>query len=118
MGAKRQPHYRIVVADSRSPRDGRFVEMIGFYNPKTTPMTLNIDAERAEHWLQKGAKPSETVRALFIRAGIIEGKIRKKGEEEGYVTEVPRYLEEPTVIAAYTRPAEPEPAEEEAEATT
>lgn len=117
MGAKRQPHYRIVVADSRSPRDGRFVEMIGYYNPKTTPMTLNIDTERARHWVDMGAKPSETVRALFVRAGIIEGKIRKKGEEEGYVTEVPRYREEPTVIAAYTRPEATETAKEEAEAT-
>lgn len=119
MGAKHQPHYRIVVADSRSPRDGRFVESIGFYNPKTQPMTLNINDARARHWLSVGAKPSETVRSLFIRAGILEGKISKKGEEEGYVTQVPRWGEEPDVIPAYSTPtASSEAADEEAETST
>lgn len=118
MGAKRQPHYRIVVADQRSPRDGRFVESIGFYNPKTTPMTLNIKEERARHWLSVGAMPSETVRSLFVRAGILEGKISKKGEEEGYVTEVPRWGVEPDVVPAYSSPTpKEEAAEEEAEAS-
>lgn len=118
MGAKHQPHYRIVVADSRSPRDGRFVESIGFYNPKTTPMTLNVNAERAQHWLSVGAKPSETVRSLLIRAGILEGKISKKGEEEGYVTEVPRWGVEPDVVPAYSLPeSKDQAAGEEAEAS-
>ncbi|CAN5525251.1 hypothetical protein BH23CHL2_BH23CHL2_22930 [soil metagenome] len=104
MGAKHQPHYRIVVADARSPRDGRVVETIGFYNPKTKPLTLNVEDERAKHWLGVGAQPTETVRSLFKRAGIIEGKISKKGEEEGYVTEIPRYGVEPDVVPAYQRP--------------
>lgn len=105
MGAKHQPHYRIVVADARSPRDGRFVESIGFYNPKTQPLTLNVDHERAKHWLAVGAQPTETVRSLLKRAAVIEGKISKKGEEEGYVTEIPRYGVEPDVVAAYEQPA-------------
>ncbi len=104
MGAKHQPHYRIVVADARSPRDGRFVESIGFYNPKTQPLTLNVDDERARHWLSVGAQPTETVHGLFKRAGIIEGKISAKGEAEGYVTEIPRYGVEPDVVPSYQRP--------------
>lgn len=111
MGAKRQPHYRIVVAESTSPRDGRFVENIGIYNPKTQPMTLRIDVERAKHWLSVGAQPTETVQSLMKRYGIIEGKISQKGEAEGYVTEVPRYGVEPNPVPAYSSPAA-EPAEE------
>ena len=114
MGAKHQPHYRIVVADARSPRDGRFVENIGYYNPKTQPLTLNVDAERAQHWLSVGAQPTDTVQGLLKRAGVIEGKIRKKGEEEGYVTETPRYGVEPDVVPAYQQPVEAE-AEEASE---
>lgn len=117
MGAKHQPHYRIVVADARSPRDGRYVEAIGFYNPKTQPLTLNVDDERAKHWLTVGAQPTEKVRALFKRAGVIEGKISSKGEEEGYVIQIPRYGVEPDVVPAYQRPAvdvEPEAEADEA----
>lgn len=109
MGAKHQPHYRIVVADARSPRDGRVVESIGFYNPKTQPLTLNVDNERAAHWLSVGAQPTETVHRLLRRAGVIEGKISGKGEEEGYVTQIPRYGVEPDVVPAYQQAgAEPE----------
>ncbi len=70
MGAKKSPFYRIVVADSRSPRDGRFIEEIGFYNPTTEPITLKINEEKAQQWLQEGAQPSDTVRVLFNKAGI------------------------------------------------
>jgi len=70
MGAKKSPFYRIVVADSRSPRDGRFIEEIGYYNPASEPVTLKIDEEKALQWLQNGAQPSDTVRALFSKAGI------------------------------------------------
>ncbi len=70
MGAKKRPFYRIVVADSRFPRDGRFIEEIGIYNPTTDPSTLEVNQEKAADWLQKGAKPSETVKSLFKRAGI------------------------------------------------
>ncbi|PKM83621.1 MAG: 30S ribosomal protein S16 [Firmicutes bacterium HGW-Firmicutes-13] len=70
MGAKKKPFYRIVVADSRFPRDGRFIEEIGIYNPITDPVTIKINEEKAVHWLQIGAQPSDTVRALFDKAGI------------------------------------------------
>jgi len=104
MGAKHQPHYRIVVADARSPRDGRFVESIGYYNPKTQPLTLNVDAERAKYWLSVGAQPTDTVKGLLKRAGVIPGKISAKGEQEGYVTQIPRYGETPEPIPAYQLP--------------
>lgn len=68
MGAKKKPFYRIVVADSRAPRDGRFIEEIGYYNPTTDPSTIKIDTERAKDWLSKGAQPSDTVKALFAKA--------------------------------------------------
>lgn len=69
MGAKKRPFYRIVVADSRAPRDGRFIEEIGYYNPLTEPKTVEIDTEKAEKWLSQGAQPSDTVKALFAKAG-------------------------------------------------
>ena len=65
MGAKKRPFYRIVAADSRSPRDGRFIEIIGTYNPLTSPAEIKIDEEKALKWLKEGAKPSDTVRDLF-----------------------------------------------------
>ena len=70
VGAKKRPFYRIVVADSRSPRDGKFIDEIGFYNPTTEPTTLNINGEKAQEWLQKGAQPSDTVKSLLLKAGI------------------------------------------------
>jgi small subunit ribosomal protein S16 len=71
MGAKKRPSYRIVVADSRSPRDGCFVESIGFYDPLTEPATVKINEERARHWLSVGAQPTDTVRNLLARQGLI-----------------------------------------------
>jgi small subunit ribosomal protein S16 len=68
-GAKKQPTYRIVVADQRAPRDGRILENIGFFNPRTDPETVNIDVERARYWLGVGAKPSEAVGRLLRKAG-------------------------------------------------
>lgn len=68
MGAKKKPFYRIVVADSRYPRDGRFIEEIGYYNPTTNPTTFEVDTEKVQQWLSKGARPSETVKALLDRA--------------------------------------------------
>ncbi|MEW6274096.1 MAG: 30S ribosomal protein S16 [Bacillota bacterium] len=70
MGAKKNPFYRIVVADSRSPRDGRFIEELGYYNPLKDPVEIKIDRERALNWLSKGAQLTDTVRALFNKAGI------------------------------------------------
>ncbi|MGM7701145.1 30S ribosomal protein S16 [Pseudalkalibacillus sp. Hm43] len=72
MGAKKSPFYRLVVADSRSPRDGRFIEEIGYYNPIAQPIDVKIDEEKALEWMLKGAKPSDTVRNLFSNAGLME----------------------------------------------
>jgi len=68
MGAKKNPFYRIVVADSRSPRDGRFIEEIGTYNPLTSPSEFDLDLERVDYWLKNGAQPTDTVRALIKKA--------------------------------------------------
>ncbi|NLJ76681.1 MAG: 30S ribosomal protein S16 [Peptococcaceae bacterium] len=72
MGAKKAPFYRVVVADSRSPRDGRFIEEIGFYDPLKNPVVININEERALDWISKGARLSETAKALFNKAGILK----------------------------------------------
>ena len=73
MGAKKAPYYRIIVADSRSPRDGRCIEEIGTYDPLTEPATIKFDEEAAKKWLGFGAQPTDTVRALLKKSGIIEG---------------------------------------------
>lgn len=70
MGAKKKPFYRVVVADSRSPRDGRFIEELGYYDPLKDPAEIKIDAEKAAQWLSNGAQPTETVRALLKKAGV------------------------------------------------
>ncbi len=72
-GAKKRPYYRIVAADARSPRDGRFLEKLGTYDPTTNPATVVIDRPRVEHWIGVGAKPTETVRRLLRRAARAEG---------------------------------------------
>jgi len=72
MGAKKNPFYRVVVADSRSPRDGRFIEEIGTYNPVANPAQVNIDSEKAQKWLKNGAQPTDTVKALLKKTGIIQ----------------------------------------------
>lgn len=72
MGSKRNPFYRIVVADSRSPRDGRQIEQIGTYNPVVNPIEVKIDEEKALNWMTNGAKPSDTVRNLFSKEGIMK----------------------------------------------
>ncbi len=71
MGAKKNPFYRVVVADSRTPRDGRFIEEIGYYDPTTNPATIKIDEEKALQWLATGAKPSDTAKSLLQKQGII-----------------------------------------------
>jgi small subunit ribosomal protein S16 len=106
MGAKRQPSYRIVVAESRSPRDGRFIETVGIYNPKTQPMTLRIDSERAKYWIERGAQPTDTVRSLLVRVGAVPGRISKEGLAEGYVTEVPSRGTTPEIMQAHGATAE------------
>ena len=72
MGAKKAPFYRIVVADSRAPRDGAFVEEIGYYNPVTEPAEVKVDVERATYWVKNGAQPTQTVKTLLKKNGVIE----------------------------------------------
>ncbi|GKX31719.1 30S ribosomal protein S16 [Vallitalea longa] len=72
MGAKKAPFYRIVVADSRSPRDGKFIEQVGYYNPTTNPVDLKINEEVANKWLSNGAQPSDTVKRLLKQAGVVK----------------------------------------------
>jgi small subunit ribosomal protein S16 len=82
MGAKKAPFYRLVVADSRMPRDGRFIDSIGYYNPTTDPAVVKVDEEKALDWLGKGAKPSETVRSLFNGVGIMEKFAQSKRKKQ------------------------------------
>ncbi len=72
MGAKKKPFYRIVAADSRAPRDGKFIEQLGYYNPTVKPVELKVDAEACKKWLATGAQPTETVRSLLKKSGVIE----------------------------------------------
>ena len=72
VGAKKAPFYHVVIADSRSPRDGKFIEQIGTYNPLTDPAQINIDAEKANKWLKNGAQPTDTVRALLEKSEILK----------------------------------------------
>lgn len=71
MGAKKAPFYRVVVADSRSPRDGRFIEEVGFYDPMKEPVEIKLDAEKIQKWIGNGAQPTDTVRALLVKSGVI-----------------------------------------------
>lgn len=72
MGAHKKPFYRVVVADARSSRDGRFIEELGYYNPLTEPVDIKIDGEKAKKWISNGAQPTETVRSLLKKTGIVE----------------------------------------------
>jgi len=82
VGAKRQPSYRIVVTDQRSPRDGRFIEQIGHFNPRTDPETVVVDEERARFWLQRGAQTSDPVTRIFSRMGISAKPAEEPNETE------------------------------------
>jgi small subunit ribosomal protein S16 len=130
MGKKKQPTYRVVVTDSRSPRDGRFIETIGFYNPRTEPPTVQIKEDRALYWLSQGAQPSDAVARLLRNKGTLDRFARlKEGEDlesllaevaaeevvieevvEEVVAEEAALVEEEPV--AELAPAEPEVAEE------
>jgi small subunit ribosomal protein S16 len=79
VGKRKQPIYRVVVADSRSPRDGRFIEVIGQYNPLTNPSQITVDADKALEWLRKGARPSDSVTALLKRTGVWTTFVADKG---------------------------------------
>ena len=81
MGAKKHPFYRLVVADSRSPRDGRFIEHLGYYDPMTDPVKVSIDVAKVERWLQQSAQPSEAARSLLKREGILERRAEKSTDK-------------------------------------
>jgi small subunit ribosomal protein S16 len=102
VGRKKQPSYRIVVADSRSPRDGRYIEVIGFYNPRTEPSTMTLQEDRALHWLQNGAQPSEAVNRILDKMGTL-GRLErlKQGED------LEKLLEEAAAEAAEREPVSP-----------
>ncbi|GAW92823.1 30S ribosomal protein S16 [Calderihabitans maritimus] len=80
MGGKKDPFYRVVVADSRSPRDGRFIEEIGYYDPTRQPEAINIDEEKALKWLKTGAQPSDTAKALLRKAGVWQKYMETKAK--------------------------------------
>ena len=114
VGAKKKPSYRLVAADSRSPRDGAFIDILGHYNPLTDPETIVINEEKARHWLSQGARPTETAARLLAKIGIIEEPEASKKKTKAGVTEKPEASkEEPE--ASITE--EPEISKEEPEAS-
>jgi small subunit ribosomal protein S16 len=111
IGKKKQPAYRLIVADSRAPREGAFLKIIGHYNPRTEPVTLVVKEEEAVHWLQKGAQPSETVAKLLTRLGVMEKAGKPPVRYEGKKVEpaARKAKSEPAAAAAAAAPAaEPE----------
>jgi len=89
MGTTKRPFYRLVVADSRSPRDGRFIEALGFYDPLPQPASVRIDAERVREWLRRGARPSDSARDLLVAQGILAGGARRERPSTGMATAPP-----------------------------
>lgn len=110
VGAKKQPSYRIVVAESTAPRDGKFVESIGFYNPRTEPETVKIDEERALHWLSVGAQPSDSVARIFRTHGTMDRFERLRAGESlnALVAEVAEAEAPAAAAATAPEPAEPQ----------
>ena len=86
-GRKKRPFYHIVVADARAPRDGRFIEKLGIYNPMTSPATIDLDRDKAFDWLQKGAQPTDTVRAILRFKGVLYRKHLMRGVKKGALTQ-------------------------------
>ncbi len=86
-GRRKQPYYHIIVADSRAPRDGKFIEKIGSYNPMTKPATIELDRERAYDWLTKGAQPTDTARAILRFKGVMYKKHLQRGVKKGAITQ-------------------------------
>lgn len=119
IGAKKQPSYRLVVADSRSPRDGAFIAIIGHYNPLTDPETLVVDEEKASAWLKQGAQPTDTAARLLAKAGIIEEPAARKDKMKAGTPDKPKASKKKAkAAAAAAEEAKAEaPAEAEAEAT-
>lgn len=86
MGAKKRPFYRLVVAPSTAPRDGGFIETIGYYNPLTDPATVQVDVEKALYWLEHGAQPTDTAKDILRRAGVLEALQQRKAQSAGSTT--------------------------------
>jgi small subunit ribosomal protein S16 len=99
-GAKFQPHYRVVVADARSPRDGRFVSILGYYDPRTNPATIHVDAARVEDWVRKGAQPTEAVIGLLRQANIAPGVVEAYNQKNRRKTAAPTTPESTAEAAA------------------
>ena len=116
-GKKKQPSYRVVVADSESPRDGRFIENIGFYNPRTDPPTIEIKEDRAQYWLSQGAQPSDAVARLLRKKGVLQGPEAAKGGEATEATPEPTAEAEEVESTTEATP-EPTAEAEEVESTT
>ena len=104
VGAKKKPSYRLVAADSRSPRDGRFIEILGHYNPLTDPETIVIDGEKARHWLSQGARPTDTAARLLAKAGIIEESKARKEKIEAGITAKPKASKKKTKAGIIEKP--------------
>ena len=119
VGSKKQPSFRVVVADSRSPRDGRFVEEIGFYNPRTEPETLRINDERALHWLEVGAQPTDSAARLLKTAGTMDlfERLRQGESLEELLAEAEAAEEEEMEETPAAEAPEEKDAEEDLEAT-
>jgi small subunit ribosomal protein S16 len=117
VGKRKQPHYRVVVADSRSPRDGAFIEVIGQYNPLANPSEITLDTDKALDWLRKGAKPSESVVALLKRTGIWSTYVADKGPAPKRPKRHPRG-QQPAAAKAAAAPAAATPAEAPVEDAT
>jgi small subunit ribosomal protein S16 len=115
-GAKKQPSYRLVVADSRAPRDGAFIAVIGHYNPLTDPETLVIDEERASAWLKQGAQPTDTAARLLAKAGIIEEPADRKEKMKAGTPGKPKASKKKAKAAAAKAEAEAAPEAEAKEA--
>ncbi|MEZ5170171.1 MAG: 30S ribosomal protein S16 [Acidimicrobiia bacterium] len=116
VGKRKQPSYRVVVADGRKPRDGRFIEIIGHYGPRSEPSVSEIDEEKALEWLRKGAQPSEAVQKLFAKNGVWEQFVAEKGDdpaaryEPARAVRRQRHIEKAAAGAADEAPAGDEPA--------
>lgn len=123
MGAHKKPFYRIVVADARSSRDGRFIEELGYYNPLTDPATVKIDEDKARKWLANGAQPTDTVRALLNKAGVSKpgkeaaptGEAETAGDGEAAAEAEPQAVAAEEAVAKETEEAAEAGASEEAE---
>ncbi len=122
VGAKKRPSYRLVVADSRAPRDGAFIGIIGHYNPLTDPETVVIDEEKARYWLGQGAQPTDTAARLLAKAGIIEESEARKAKTKDVVADKPKASKKKAKTGVTGKPEasvaeEPEASKEEPEAS-